>query len=233
MPREVQIKVVIMNHNQRESAEALYLGLSDVFDTSLFDSGSLAEEVSAHTTHKFENIYWTGCWNEGMSLFGHADVLWILGGDVNLLNSPMDYKRCIEATMPFGCWSPAVCGRSRDFMRSEKVGENLLEVYNVEGICLAVSKSVMLECKPLPIGSPTGWGHDVWMSYRARKIGLSNFIDGRVKVEHPPLAGYDEEIARVDMIRMFERLLGERWRSEAHEESSTFEYNTIREICAR
>jgi len=224
------IKVVIMNHNQTE-ADRLYNQLSPIFDVSVFDSGSDADKVPKCVTHRYDNIYWTGCWNEAMRLFGRDyDVVWVVAADVELLDSPDSYKEAIEISFPFGCWSPSIVGDGRSAMKHSATGGKLCEVYNLEGICMAVSKKVTEAVPSLPAGNDIGWGQDLWLSYMARKIGLKNYLDGRIVVKHPDVSGYNRDEALIGMISMFNRLIGPNWRDEIRHWSNDFGHNLVQEV---
>jgi len=229
-PRKYKIKAVIINHNQKESTNKLCEKLTGTFNFSVFDSGSDEDQVSQYTTHRFENLYWTGCWNKAMELFKDYDVLWVIGGDVDLKNSASEYRKAIEEAMPFGCWSPAIDGRSRDFMQSSVVGNSIHRVFNIEGICMAINTDIIDKCYPLLPEMKLGWGQDIWMSYCARQMNLNNIIDGRVVANHPVNFGYNQEHARLEMISGMRNKFGNNWRDVAHEHSDDFSYNIISKV---
>lgn len=84
----MKIKAVIFNHNQKESAEALFTALQPHFDLAFFDSGSNDDQISPLSTDRFDNLYWTGCWNKAWELYPEYDVIWGIGGDCELRSEP-------------------------------------------------------------------------------------------------------------------------------------------------
>jgi len=225
----MQIKVVIMNHNKPESSDRLYKELSLSFSVSLFDSGSDEDKMAKNTTHSYENLYWTGCWNKAMELFDEYDVLWVIGGDISIGERAHSYRHAIETAMPFGCWSPMIHGNCRPFMdRSNSDKESLFHVYHIEGVCMAVSRNFLKKIPSLPEGNHLGWGQDVWMCYRSWTEGMKNILDGRVWIAHPAERGYNANQAYDIMERWFIDLEGENWRTTVRHWYEDFENNTIK-----
>lgn len=191
MTHKTRIKVVIFNHNQKKSAEDLYRQLRTQFDIALMDSGSDAEQISEHTTHQFENLFWTGCWNRSWELFENYDVIWGIGGDCELLSSPEEYRNAIETASPYGLWSPVVSGHSHDYMQPDLAAQRVLSVQFLEGIAFAISKDLWTECGPLDLCNFIGWGYDLMLAHYSRRAGSRNILDGRVELLHPPSSQYN------------------------------------------
>lgn len=225
----MKIAVVVIHHNQPEKADSLFEKLVEGFeDVFLFDSGSEPELMPIHITHTFDNIYWTGLWNEAISLFGKShDVVWVLGADIELRNEAKEYKEAIETAMPFGCWSPVVKGRAHDFMKGNK-GEKF-EVKNIEGMALAISKSLIDKIGGELLGGTNGYGQDFWLCYISRKNELRNILDGCVEVYHPPGTGYSDSEAHDQMETFFSEKFGKDFRQTIFEYSSSFDGNLWKE----
>lgn len=224
-----RIKAVIMHHNNPENADRLYEALAPVFDdVAMFDNGSDPDKVPINVTRARPNVYWTGTWNEVLATCLDYDAVWVLGCDVTLLNKPEEYRRAIESSLPFGCWSPSIVGRAKPFMQAERFGGRAERVRNIEGIAMAVSKSFMAKVKRLPEGNVLGYGQDLWMCYEARRNGQQNTVDGRVRIGHPEGTGYNHEEAGRQMEETFTKLLGPAWR-RSFEYSDFFEDNLIGE----
>jgi len=208
-PWQYRVKAVIMHHNIPDNADKLYEALAPVFDdVEIFDNGSDPDKVPIHVSRSRPNVYWTGTWNEVMATCSDYDAVWVLGCDVQLKDNPEDYRRAIEDSLPFGCWTPCVAGRSRPFMWPKNYDGKPRSVRVIEGVAMAASGKLMKEIKQLPEGSPIGFGQDLWMCYRSRKMGTKNVIDGRVQVWHPPHIGYNAEEAGRQMQTMLPRMLG-------------------------
>jgi hypothetical protein len=205
------IKAVIFNHNQRETSEALLKGLSESFDTALFDSGSIESQVSSHSTHVFENLYWTGCWNKCWELFPDFDVIWGIGGDCTLRSAPRDYSRAIESLWPFGTWSPVVGGRAHEYMQPTKANRGIYSVTYLEGIGMAISRPLWSILGGFDRQNYIGHAQDLISCFVSRAHDLKNILDGRVELFHPASSQYDLEEARVLMFEALERRFGKNW----------------------
>jgi hypothetical protein len=205
------VKVVVFNHNQKDTAEKLYADLKPVFDVSLFDSGSAPEHVSNLTTHSFENLYWTGCWNKAWELFGDSDVIWGIGGDCQLKSPPPRYKSAIESIYPFGTWSPAVQGIAHAYMQPDTAAGNIFSVAHLEGMAFAISRDLWQQVGPLDSENYIGYGNDLLCCFYARRSNLKNILDGRVELFHPPSSQYDQLVARNLMNDSMKRRFGDDW----------------------
>lgn len=205
------IKAVIFNHNRRESAELLFQQLSSAFDTALFDSGSREDQVCSSTTHLFENLYWTGCWNRAMSLYREYDVVWGIGGDCTLLGSAAEHRMALESAFPFGTWSPAISGRAHEYMKPPVGYPKLFSVKYLEGIAFALSKELRDKIGEFDSVNQIGHGHDLLACFMAREHRLKNFLDARVALSHPPSADYDLSLAKDQMFSFFSRAVGPDW----------------------
>jgi glycosyltransferase involved in cell wall biosynthesis len=210
----IKIKVVILNHNKPETSEILYQKLSEVFeDIEFIDSGSDKDKIPKSITLKFPNIYWEGAWSYVMSHSKEADVIWVLGGDIKLLDAPLVYKKAIEAAYPFGCWSPSIEGRAHDFMLSKYYWGQRKSVKNVEGMALAVSNKLLEHIgRKFELTTKYGFGQDFWLCAKSLEFGLTNYIDGSVKVFHPEEIGYNESEALDLMEDAFGRAYGPSYR---------------------
>lgn len=224
-----KIKAVIMHYNKPENADRLYEQLAPVFDdVEIFDNGSDSNKIPIHTTRSRENVYWTGTWNEVMATCSGYDAVWVLGCDIELKNKPKEYRDAIEASLPFGCWSPCIDGRAHPFMQAEYFKDHKpLEVKNIEGMALAVSGNLMRQVGELVPGSTIGYGQDFWLCYRARKAGMRNIIDGRVSVHHPEGQGYNDVEALRQMFDTFGKAYGADFRRTIFEYDERFGYNLI------
>lgn len=221
----MRIKVVIMCHNTASNSDLLYNQLSKAFDVSLFDSGS--EVRPKNTTHKFGNIYWTGLWDEAIKRYKDYDVIWGVGGDITLKDDPYSYREAIETAMPFGCWSPAIEGTSRDFMNVKETKNEAWQVWHVEGMSMAVSIAAIDSFYPFPQGNILGWGVDVFMCCKSWQRGLHNVLDGRVKVFHPKSRGYNNREAFLEMEQWLGGIFGDNWRDITRHWYEDFKTNTI------
>jgi len=213
LSRPKRIKAVIMHHNTPENADQLYDALSRAFDdVEIFDNGSDSDKVPVHVTRSRPNVYWTGTWNEVLATCRDYDAVWVVGGDIMLVQPPEAYRKAIESALPFGCWSPAVTGRAKPFMQAARYNGKAFKVRHIEGMALAVSKEFMEKVPRLPEGSPLGFGQDLWMCYISRQNGMDNIIDGTVSVVHPSGTGYDMAEAGRQMEEMFTKQVGANWR---------------------
>jgi|AGTN01.1.fsa_nt_gi hypothetical protein len=207
----MKIKTVIFNHNQCETAEPLFHQLSTVFDTALFDSQSDQGQVSSFTTHHFDNLYYTGCWNKAFELFPDFDVIWGIGGDCSLKCRPEEYRQAIESIYPFGLWSPTISGRAHDYMRPELALKRIFSVLFLEGMAMAISKELWTAVEPLDPVDFIGYSHDRRLSYLSRQMKLKNILDGRVELYHPPSESYDKEQAKQLMDKSLTEIFGPEW----------------------
>ena len=150
--------------------------------------------------------------------------------DIELKSEPIEYRNAIEASMPFGCWSPCIEGRAHTFMQADnyKHGEPI-SVKNIEGMALAVSGELMRKAKKLVEGSDIGFGQDFWLCHMARKNGMKNIIDGRVKLFHPEGIGYDEQEALRQMNESFSKLYGDDFRRTIFEYDERYTENIMTE----
>jgi hypothetical protein len=206
-----KIKVVIFNHDQRKTSEKLYRELRQEFDTALFDSGSSSTEVSPLSTHKFPNLYWTGCWNKAWELFGDSDLIWGIGGDCTLESKPGAYRHALQTAFPFGTWSPVVSGRSHEYMQPACAEQKIYSVLFLEGIAIALSRELWLLTGQLDPDNFIGHGLDLACCFSARQKGLKNILDGRVELSHPPSDKYDMDLAKDLMFASLERKFGKNW----------------------
>ena len=230
--KSFRIKAVICHHNKPENADRLYEQLAPVFDdVEIFDNGSDANQVPIHVTRSRENVYWTGTWNEVMETCSDYDAVWVLGCDLTLLSHPKEYRKAIESSLPFGCWSPCIQGRAHPFMLASAFQDKQPKsVKNIEGMALAMSGDLMRKVKKLVPGSHIGFGQDFWLCYRARQEGMKNIIDGRVIVNHPIRIGYDEQEASRQMEKAFGKLYGSDYRNTIFEYDQRPEYNVVGEL---
>ena len=214
-----RIKAVVMSHNQPASTDELHGRLSRCFDVTVFDSGSDEGRSPTCPSERLPNLYWTGCWNEAMRRYGaECDFLWVLGGDVELLNEPEEYAYYLGATRAYNvaCWSPAVRGKARPFMKADAAAGKVHSVYHLEGQALALSAAMMraIGCA-LPSGSRLGWGVDVWLSWKGWTSGMRNILEGRVALGHPEGTGYDCVEAGEECERFLSAHVGGTWQLEA------------------
>jgi hypothetical protein len=222
------IAAVILNHNKPENADRLFEKLTTAFEqVELIDSGSDGKLVPIHTTAALDNIYWTGGWDLIMERWADRDAVWMLGCDVTLLEEPQAYRDAIESALPFGVWSPAITGRAHPFMQASECQRRPYTVKNIEGVSMAVSGPLMGLVGRLPDGSPIGFGHDFWMCHKAREAGMSNILDGRVHLHHPPGIGYNEEKAHSQMEKTYTALYGADFRKTVFNYSASFEGNLL------
>lgn len=231
---QMKVKVVVFNHNQRFTAEKLYSSLAQCFDVALLDSGSAPEEISPATTHSFDNLYWTGCWNKSWELFSDYDVIWGIGGDCVLNSTPMDFKDALASVPSFGIWSPDILGHAMPYMKLNE--SKVLSVKFVEGIAFALSKSLWTEVGPFDSKNYLGWGHDVIHSHFSRQRGMKNIVDGRVQLLHPPSVQYNHQTARILMSAIMRRVLGDDYASVKTsfcEAVTVPPLNTIEELVCR
>lgn len=230
----MKVKVVIFNHNQLVTAEKLYSSLSECFDTALLDSGSAQGQISPLTTHSFDNLYWTGCWNKSWQLFADYDVVWGIGGDC-VLNAPAkDFRDAIASVPAFGIWSPAIDGESLTYMKVDE--SKILSVKFIEGVAFALSRKLWTKVGRFDSKNYLGWGHDAIHSHLSRRRGMLNIIDGRVQLHHPPSGQYDRQIARILMVATMKKMLGDDFAAfkRSLDESMLLTLNnTIEDLSAR
>jgi hypothetical protein len=226
-----RIKAVILNHNTSESCDRLYEQLHGCFDdVEVFDSGSDCDKIPIHMGRKLPNVYWTGGWNEILKTCSDYDAVWMLGGDIELKSSPEKYREAIEASLPFGCWSPCIDGRAKPFMQAGNYRHGQpKQVRNIEGMALALSGEVMRTVKRLPEGS-NGYGQDLWLCLKAREMGLGNIIDGRVSVYHPEARGYDDKEFHDQMEAVFGKMYGPDFRRTAFQYDDRYEHNLMEDM---
>jgi len=224
------IVAVVINHNLPENADLLFEALSYGFDhVELINGGSAPEKIPINVTIPLPNVYWEGAWLEAMSRWSDMDAIWVVGGDIGLVDPPISYRQAIEAAMPFGCWSPAIRGRAHPFMLAENSGERN-RVKNVEGMALAVSGELIRTIgAKFHVSTEIGFGQDYWLCAMARGNSLPNYIDGTVSVLHPHAVGYNEGDAHAKMERAFTEKFGADFRRTLFDYSSDFEGNLMKE----
>jgi glycosyltransferase involved in cell wall biosynthesis len=228
----MNILAVIMCHNSPDTTERLRRELAPVMDVIVLDSGS-DDGCRAKKTAEViycDNLFWTGCWNYAIELMqqANADVLWVIGGDIELRSEPEEYVKAIEASWPFGCWHPVIDGISRPMMQASHT-KTPTNVWHLEGIALAVTKEAVREFKKLPEDNKYGWGLDIWMNWKCWEASMRNVLDSRVKIFHPDLRGYSSHSAHIEMFRWFEKNIGTDYRDKLHYHSDDSEYNKIDE----
>lgn len=206
-----RIKAVIFNHNQPATSERLLTLLSSCFDSALFDSGSDPEQHSSLTTHSFDNLFWTGCWNKAWQTFPDYDVIWGIGGDVSLLSPVELYAESIAAAYPFGLWSPAIEGNAQTYMKAPVGLHALFSVHRLEGVAFAISRTAWQAVGPLDEENSFGFGQDLVCSYESRRHGYKNLLDTRVCIQHPMTQSYNREKAKDLMFAAFEKRYGPDW----------------------
>lgn len=229
----MKVAAVIMCHNSPDTTERLRKELLSVVDRLwVVDSGSDKDSRARKTDEVIycDNLYWTGCWNYAIQLFREtdADILWVIGGDIELRGDPKKHIECMKSAMPFGGWHPGVDGVSRALVQHSKAQGNAWEVWHLEGIAMAISRQAMHQIDGLPEDNKYGWGLDIWMNWRCWKAGMRNVLDGRVKIFHPDLRGYSSYNAHSEMFVWLESKLGKNYRDELHFWSDGFDYNKIR-----
>jgi hypothetical protein len=228
----MKVKAIVLHHNKPDGAEKLFTLLSEAFDdVEVWDSGSDPDKLPKCPHVRFPNIYWTGAWNEAMDRYTDCyDAVWMPGCDISLLHHVGAYRAAIELAMPFGCWSPTIVGRAHPFMKHDRYNGQPRSVKNIEGMAMACSNNLMREVGRLVEGSPLGYGQDFWFCHKARKMGLRNVIDGRVRVHHPPGRGYDDREALVQMERAFGKLGGQNFRQTIFEYDEFYDGNLLEEV---
>lgn len=223
---EKAIKVVVFNHNNKIEAENLYAHLSLGFkDVELWDSGSNKDQLAKYTTHSFGNIYVTGAWDYAVKNYKDWDAVWLVHSDVKMINTAQQIKAAIESAYPFGCWSPCLNGRAHDYMQAKHFKgqySGLVSVKNIESQCMAFSGPLMNDIGEMIQGSKYGFGYDFWLCYRARLMGLKNYIDGRVMAYHPEGTGYSIEEANQEQFRIFSAKYGPNFYKDIFEFSPDF-----------
>lgn len=227
-PKEYQrprVKAVVLAHNRPEEADSLAAKLKDGFDdVEVIDCGSDAGMVPCSTTVALDNVYWTGAWNHVIENWSDYDAVWMLGDHIQLKQEASVYRKEIEESLPFGCWSPSVSGRAKPFMQPESYNGSRMSVKNVEGMALAVSGELMGKIGLLPKGSD-GYGQDLWLCHMARSNRLVNYIDGVVEVYHPEGTGYDDTEFCKQMDDCFGAMYGPDYRRTAFDYSDDFKGN--------
>lgn len=222
----LDIRVVVMSHNTPDTATELWRRLSGEFDVTVIDSGSDPDKRPDCRHLDFPNLYWTGCWNKALEMFGDSDVLWVLGGDVELRSDPAEYRRAIEDCWPFGAWSPGIEGRCRPMMMRSHAEEVPAVMHQVEGIAFAVDTRFLKGLGGFPKELRLGWGCDVWFCWKAREAGRQLVLDGRVGLRHPPEQGYETNEAMAEFRAFFAKEVGGEWWKAVHHESDTFAYQS-------
>lgn len=228
---DCRIKVIILNHMMPENTDKLAEQLKTSFpEVEVWDSGSSGDGIPMHLTESFGNIYWEGAWEEAMRRYSDYDAVWIIGCDIELKSSPERCRQAIESSVPFGCWSPSIEGRAHPFMKADKYNGERKSVKNVEGMCLAVSGELIRAVgSKFQVKTKIGFGQDYWFSAMARKHGMSNYIDGAVKVHHPASIGYSEGEAHNAMEHAFSQEFGADFRRTLFEYDESFEGNLLKE----
>jgi GT2 family glycosyltransferase len=223
----LRIKVVVLHHGMPEKADDLRCLLAEEFDgVELIDCGSTPDKMPSWVTVALPNVYWQGAWAEAMKLWSDWDVIWMLGADVLLLDSPEVYREAMEKAWPFGCWSPAVQGRAHPFMLSENYEDGACRrVKNVEGMAMAVSGNLIRTIGgKFELDTKYGFGQDYWLCAKARQGGIPNYIGGG-KIYHPPGVGYNESEAHDLMEKAFSKAYGVDFRKTLFEYDSSFQGN--------
>jgi hypothetical protein len=205
------LKVVILNHNQKQSADILFDRFQGLCDVALFDSGSSPDQVSEKTTHRLPNLFWTGCWNKAWELFADYDVIWCIGGDCELLSEPSAYVEAIQSAYPFGTWSSVIRGTAHDYMKAELAEGHVYSVQYLEGMAFAISRQLWQKVGPFDAENYIGHGLDLYCCYISRQDKLKNILDGRVEMMHPPSEQYDHTDAVNLMLQFFRRRFGDDW----------------------
>jgi hypothetical protein len=210
----MKVKAVIMSHNTPVTTRALYEALSPVFDVMVMDSGSDEGQSPECPAERYANLYYTGCWNEAMRRFGDYDVVWMIGGDVKLENSPREYRDAILSALPFGIWSPVISGHCREVGAKKMAWGRVFNVYHLEGIAMAISGDMVRHIGSIPGCNRLGWGIDIWLSWIGWSTGRRNILDGRVSLFHPEGCGYSREQARKEMGEFLEMAVGPNWMAD-------------------
>jgi len=213
-----------MCHDKPDSSALLREKLSEAFAVTLFDSGS-EKCPPKNPDVVFPNLYWTGCWNQAIHCFPDCDALWVIGGDVSLVEPAHVYRESIESAMPFGCWSPAIKGRCRPLMSVDHVMGRPWSVWHLEGVAMAVSRQLINVIDRLPSINKFGWGLDIWLCWRSWTAQMRNVLDGRVTLVHPEHCGYDGGAAMREMGEFLKSEIGPRWRDELRYWSDDFDPN--------
>ena len=169
-----------------------------------------------------------------MRRYGDRDFLWVIGGDISLIDAPDYFHYAFRSMMPFnvGCWSPAISGKHRDIMSAEKAAGRVWNVYHLEGQALALSKSLMDDLNhTIPEPNRLGWGVDFWFCWKSWRADRKNVLDGRVKIRHPFVCGYNVDEAQKEMTEFLAMVGGPNWGLElrAHPWFDQFE-NNLREV---
>lgn len=194
-------KIVIISCNQKSTTEKLYNQFASAgYSPSVIASGCDKSQIpDCDDMEITQNIWWSGCWQKAIDQCLEESVLWVIGGDIELLCSPHEYIQSIESSMPFGLWSPSIEGNAHEYMCSKPGVINRVKF--LEGICMAISKRFIRDLGGiLPYSSFNyiGWGTDVLLSIKSRIFGYENILDGGVSVYHPDTAN-----SRIDTLYNF------------------------------
>ncbi len=227
-PKKKRIKAVVLSWNTPKKTDETYELLAPVFDdVEVFDGGSDPDKIAVHVSRVLDDGCWTGSWNEILRTCGDYDAVWMVGDDLTFKNPPEEYRKVIESSLPFGCWSPCIEGRSLPFMRAKHYTDGKPRtVKNVEGMALALSREMIQSIEKLPEGSD-GFGQDLWMCYCARQKDLPNIIDGRVRVFHEAKIRYNRGEFWRQMQDVFSKMYGPDFRRTIFEYSGDFHGNLL------
>lgn len=200
------ILVAIINHNCEVTAENLYNLFSLDFSTVILDSGST---IKPKESIQFGNIFYGGLFNEAvkMSLEGHYEWLILITSDITIdSDNYIKFKKKLSVitNMEFvGLYSPSSVGGGHWFGNRLTKSE-LRPVPFVEGFFFLMRVSLLLKVYPIDLEiNKIGWGIDTLQGFVSWKHGFGVFIDDSIQIQHPVTAGYNHNLANIQMLNLF------------------------------
>lgn len=194
--------MVIVNHNQNQSAIHLKSQFAPFCKTLLLDSGSsISEDEKSHFDFQLPNVYYSGLLNQAVECLNHADqkILLFIASDVTITNAEHLLHRVYSAFFEknAGVYAPSADYSSHNQM-APRNSSKMSKVTFTDGFCFAASKQILNQICPVDLSiNYLGHGLDIYLGFLAMKNGIACLVDYDILVNHAKGSGYDSKMARM------------------------------------
>lgn len=208
---DFDFQVFIFNYGLMNKALALQKQFTDIgIDAYILDSDSGNEVPEGNNIYAFENIYYSGLWNEALELFTGSHMM-IITSDVEIPDASKLVKNAKAFYKSDKAWiyAPNVNYTFWDYEPSALAdySRDLKIVPNTDGMCWALSSDAAFSVGNIDIEiNKIGFGIDLLAAMMAGREGKLVVRDYSITVKHPQTRSYDskeaekQEFAWIDSI---------------------------------
>lgn len=231
----MDIQVFIFNYNHFNQAINLFNRFTEYADTYIINCHSNSDPSFESTAKilKFDNIYYSGQWNEMLKLLT-ADISLIINSDVGVYNvkkliNRMKYcysKYKIGLYAPNHYWTPWTY--DIDLLKNVEYG--LKQVPATDSTIWSLKADIAHKVGPLDLTiNKLGWGIEILAAYYCKLQDLLVVRDYCVKCSHPQSTAYNRDDAKKEFIKWIKSKNIEKEFKEYYNLRNKFGFGTLKD----